>query len=125
MQIFSTIGYENGTSKGLNFIEGKTEKIKKNNTKLILPFVGYLKVKFSINKQNLFLNKFNNQKFYFVHSYHLKPKKSVDILATTEFQDFKFCSSIKNNRCIGTQFHPEKSGDIGLEFLDTIIKNFI
>ena len=122
MQIFSTNGEENKFSKGLNYIEGNTIKLSNNDNDLILPFVGYFNVKFIVNN---FFKKFDNQKFYFVHSYCFNPKKSENILAETKHQNIKYCSAVMNDRFIGTQFHPEKSGEIGLEFLKTTIKNFI
>ena len=122
MQIFSTNGEENKFSKGLNYIEGNTIKLSNNDNDLILPFVGYFNVKFIVNN---FFKKFDNQKFYFVHSYCFNPKKSENILAETKLQNIKYCSAVMNDRFIGTQFHPEKSGEIGLEFLKTTIKNFI
>ena len=122
MQIFSTTGEENKFSKGLNYIEGNTSKLSNNENNLILPFVGYFNVKFRVNN---FFKKFDNQKFYFVHSYYFNPKKSENILAETMHQNIKYCSAVINGRFIGTQFHPEKSGEIGLEFFKTTIKNFI
>jgi len=122
MQIFSTNGEENKFSKGLNYIEGNTIKLSNNDNDLILPFVGYFNVKFIVNN---FFKKFDNQKFYFVHSYCLNPKKSENILAETIHQNIRYCSAVMNDRFIGTQFHPEKSGEIGLEFFKTTIKNFV
>lgn len=122
MQIFSTNGEENKFSKGLNYIDGNTIKLSNNENNLILPFVGYFNVKFMVNN---FFKKFDNQKFYFVHSYYFNPKKSENVLAETIHQNIKYCSAVMKGRFIGTQFHPEKSGEIGLEFLKTTIKNFI
>lgn len=122
MQIFSTNGEENKFSKGLGYIEGSTNKLSSDEKDLILPFVGYFSVKF---RKSNFLKKFDNQKFYFVHSYHFNPKDPQNILAETDHQNIKYCSAVINDRFIGTQFHPEKSGEIGLEFFKTTIKNFI
>ena len=120
--MFSTNGEENKFSKGLNYIDGNTKKLSNNRKDLILPFVGYFNVKFKINN---FLKKFDNQKFYFVHSYHFNPKDPSNILAETNHQNIKYCSAVIYYRFIGTQFHPEKSGEIGLEFFKTTIKNFV
>ena len=122
MQIFSTNGEENKFSKGLNYIEGNTIKLSNNENNLILPFVGYFNVKFMVNN---FFKKFDNQKFYFVHSYYFNPKKSENVLSETIHQNIKYCSAVMNGRFSGPQFHPEKRGEIGLEFLKTTIKNFI
>lgn len=122
MQLFSTDGEENKVSNGLNYIPGKTKKLYNDKENLTLPFVGYFGVKF---KKNNFLNKFSDQKFYFVHSYHFNPNNPDSILAETKHQNLKYCSAVINERFIGTQFHPEKSGEIGLEFFKTTIKNFV
>ena len=58
--------------------------------------------------------------FYFVHSYFVVPQESGDITATTDYGEV-FCSIYAKDNLIATQFHPEKSGDIGLR----IYKNFI
>ena len=87
MQMFSTNGEENKFSKGLNYIDGNTNKLSNNRKDLILPFVGYFNVKFIVNN---FFKKFDNQKFYFVHSYCFNPKKSENILAETIHQNIKY-----------------------------------
>ena len=47
-------------------------------------------------------------------------------IATSIYNDKKFCAmTVKNSNIIGTQFHPEKSSNVGLEFLKIIIKNSI
>jgi glutamine amidotransferase/cyclase len=61
-----------------------------------------------------------NEKFYFVHSYHVSPKEDADVLTTTNY-GYEFVSSIQKGNVIATQFHPEKSGQAGL----TVLKNFL
>jgi imidazole glycerol phosphate synthase glutamine amidotransferase subunit len=62
-----------------------------------------------------------NDQVYFVHSYILKPDFDTNILATTTYGSYTFCSAIKKGNTYGFQFHPEKSGTVGLK----LIKNFI
>ena len=125
MQMFSTYGEEFGKSKGLNYVPSKTIKFTDKSNKLILPFVGYHKVEFKKLKKYFFLKEFNNKKFYFVHSYHVIPEKKSNILSLTKQQGVTYCSSIIGDRYLGTQFHPEKSGELGLEFLKKVIKKII
>lgn len=120
MQLMHTKGYENGENSGLNFISGKVKKIEKNK---ILPIIGWKKVEFI--KSFKFLEKFNNEKFYFVHSYCVKDVEEKYIAGKTYADKNSYISSVIKNRFIGTQFHPEKSGDVGLDLLKTIIRNFI
>jgi len=121
MQIFLTKGEENGDNKGLNFFNGEVKILKKNEEKLVLPMVGLQQVKFK-SKFN-FLEKYNNKNFYFVHSYAAFLKDQSDVLGSTTSQDINYTAAISKGRVFGTQFHPEKSGELGLDFLNTIIEN--
>ena len=58
--------------------------------------------------------------FYFLHSYYCVPKYEKDYLSTTNY-GIEFCSAVAKNNVIGTQFHPEKSGEAGL----MVYENFI
>ena len=123
MQILHSLGEENGNSLGLNYIKGKVIKIS-STKKIVLPFVGYQKVKF-LHKKNLsFLKKYNLEKFYFVHSYIAKLNSNKNLLALTKSNDIEYPAAVIDKNIIGTQFHPEKSGEVGLLFLKDIINNF-
>ena len=58
--------------------------------------------------------------FYYVHSYYTKPTNNSDILAKTSHGNFIFTSAIKKDNILGTQFHPEKSGNLGIDFLKNL-----
>jgi glutamine amidotransferase len=125
-QLLYSASEENGQNLGLDIIKGKVN-ILSNKKTTRLPNVGWEKilVKKNINSKFSFLHKFNNEKFYFIHTYVGIPNDKNNILATTKYSNKNFCSIISNNNnVIGTQFHPEKSSSIGLEFLDSIIKQF-
>jgi len=123
MQILHSSGEENGNSLGLDYIKGKIIKIK-SPKKIILPFVGYQKVGF-LQKDNFpFLKKYDFEKFYFVHSYMAKLDSNKNLLASTNTADIEYPAAVINTNIIGTQFHPEKSGEIGLNFLKDTIDNF-
>jgi glutamine amidotransferase len=59
--------------------------------------------------------------FYFAHSYYVEPKDERGVAAVTEYGS-PFCSVIATERVWGTQFHPEKSGSIGLQLLNNFVK---
>jgi glutamine amidotransferase len=61
-----------------------------------------------------------NAYFYFVHSYYVEPQDQQGVAAVTDYGS-PFCSVIATEQVWGTQFHPEKSGTIGLQLL----KNFV
>ena len=123
-QILFTNGFENEPTQGLNLIGGDVNLIT-NNKNYKLPNVGWLKIDVKKNLGRFdFLKKFDQNKFYFVHSYVGKPNLEQNILASSKYKNLEFCSICSNNKnLIGVQFHPEKSGKIGLEFLSSIFKN--
>jgi glutamine amidotransferase len=59
--------------------------------------------------------------FYFVHSYYVEPQDQHGVAAVTEYGS-PFCSVIVTEQVWGTQFHPEKSGDCGLQMLRNFVK---
>ena len=62
-----------------------------------------------------------NDELYFVHSYYPNPKNNDNIFATTEYETV-FASAIGYKNLFATQFHPEKSGKIGLQILNNFSK---
>ena len=120
MQLLFENSYEFGPTKGLGLIKGNVLALNKKN-KSMKTNTGWNKTKFlSINKKNF--NKFNGKHFYFVHSYYAKPKNNEDILAKTYHGNFLFTSAVKKENILGTQFQPEKSGNLGLDFLKNLKK---
>jgi len=63
----------------------------------------------------------DNANFYFVHSYYVDPENKSIIAGTTEY-GVEFCSIIATGNVIGTQFHPEKSGEVGLRIYDNFLR---
>ena len=59
---------------------------------------------------------------YFVHSFYPIPENPEVTIATTKYGNQEFCAVVKKNNVIGTQFHPEKSGLIGLNILQEFCK---
>ena len=112
---------EEGKKSGLGFINAHTIKFKveemdKNRT---VPHMQWNKIE--VKKTNPYLNIMEtNQKFYFVHSYHITNCNHNEILTET-FYGYKFVSGFIKNNILGLQFHPEKSHLFGLNFF----KNFI
>lgn len=59
--------------------------------------------------------------FYFAHSYYVEPYEQAGVAATTDYGS-PYCSVIVTERVWGTQFHPEKSGQVGLQLLTNFVK---
>ncbi len=125
MQLLFEQSEEFTNKKGLSLLKGNVRKINKNIKNIKIPHVGWSN--FNLLKKNFFLNKFNKKSFYFTHSYYCDPKSKNDILSMCRYNSFNFCSAVYKNKIFGTQFHPEKSGIVGLEFLKNLkyLKNYI
>jgi len=121
MQLLFEESEEFGNTEGLGLIKGKVKKlIKQKNIKI--PHIGWSDIKITPNKKN-FLNKnFNKKKYYFIHSYYCSPKYESEICSSTAFGKIEFCSAVRKNNILGTQFHPEKSGALGLKMLASLKK---
>ena len=123
MQLFFEESSENYNTFGLGLIDGKVKRLSSNKND-ILPHVGWYETNIKPNNAFSFLKEFDKKKFYYVHSYVAEPNKNENQIATSTYNDKNFCAiAVKNSNIIGTQFHPEKSSNIGLEFLEKLIKN--
>ena len=128
MQLLFESSEEFGHHKGLGLVKGKVKKFqfqKLRNLKYPIPQVGWNKIK----KENLdwkgtLLENNNNGDFlYFVHSHYVEPKESKIILSTTTYNNKKYCSSINDKNIFATQFHPEKSGLVGIAIYEKLKNN--
>ena len=118
LQILFNSSEEDGES-GFGLIKGKITKIKVLNDKnLKIPHMGWNHVSFS-KEHNLFDGIKNNQFFYFVHSYVSYDAKD-NVVASTAYGK-EFISALCSENIFATQFHPEKSGKVGLKLLDNFI----
>ena len=118
-QLLFSKGEEFGITSGLDIVKG-TVKALPSNRNLTIPNVGWNQLISSPKYKGKFFNK--NDYFYFVHSFYAEPKNKKIILSYSEYQKFKFCSSIYYENIFGFQFHPEKSGRSGLNLLQKTLK---
>jgi len=119
MQLLSSNGVEVQESEGLNLIKGCV-KLLPSDDNSILPHVGWNEIVFK-KDNNIFNGILNKKDFYFVHSYHFLPDSQDNILASSKHGK-EFVSIINKDNIYGFQFHPEKSGKIGLKILENFLK---
>ena len=104
--------------KGLDLIPGKIKRIP-DAEGLKIPQIGWNSLEIAPDKK-IFKGIKNGSFVYFVHSYYLECADKADVAATT-FYSTEIHASVERNNIFACQFHPEKSGDVGL----TILRNFI
>lgn len=107
---------EEGNINGLSLIKGRVVRFPNN---LKVPHIGWNKVNF---KKNPFFGEIPEKSwFYFVHSYYPISNEPVTI-AVTDYGNIEFASVVSRDNIIGCQFHPEKSGKIGLKLIENFVK---
>ena len=117
-QILLDFSEESG-EKTLEILAGKVRKFDKNCGEKI-PHIGWNSV-FLEKKNPLFEKISQNSDFYFVHSFFCDLKNSAEICGRTPFGKKKFCSFFHKKNFFGAQFHPEKSGKNGAQFLQNFV----
>ena len=96
--------------KGLSVLPGKVVRFP-SDMGLKIPQIGWN----DLSSRNPILP--SGEYVYFVHSYYCVPEREEDIAATTNY-GIEYCCSVKRDNVFACQFHPEKSGEVGLRILD-------
>lgn len=115
-QILFTKSEESEGVKGLDVLKGEVLRLPEG---LKIPHMGWNNLEIK-NKCTLFEG-MNNEYMYFVHSYYVKPEDENVIAATTNY-GIDIPAAICKDNVFATQFHPEKSGEVGLNILRNFIK---
>lgn len=111
MQLLYEKGFEYGDYHGLGLIKGD---IKYLDVNLKIPHMGWNNLKFV--KEDPILKYINEDEYvYFVHSYYAV-SDSTELIAYSQYGN-KIPSIVRNKNVYGIQFHPEKSGETGLNIL--------
>ena len=115
MQMLLDSSTEMGGDHGLGLIPGTVERIE---TDLKLPHIGWNSLNI-VNPNPLIAGLSNGDYVYFVHSFCAKVKEPADLAMTTDYGT-AVTAMVARDNIFGCQFHPEKSGPVGM----TILKNF-
>ena len=115
MQLLFDWSEEGRRCEGLRLVGGSVERIK---TELKLPHIGWNSLSFQ-NSSPLFRGLDDGTYVYFVHSYCGHAAREEDVIARTQYGP-SVVAAVARDGVYGCQFHPEKSGDAGLQ----ILKNF-
>ena len=120
-QLLLEKGFEFGEYDGLGIIEGSVEHFPALPAGVKVPAIGWQEVTPSpAIAQTLFAG-LERPYFYFVHSYVLKPTLPEAQLAKTTYGGYDYCAVVGKGNTYGVQFHPEKSGEVGMQ----LIENFV
>ncbi|HWS23006.1 MAG TPA: imidazole glycerol phosphate synthase subunit HisH [Anaerolineales bacterium] len=106
---------EEGDTACLDLIPGDAKRFQAQNSGLKIPHMGWNSVRFT-RKHPLFKDIPDGSEFYYVHSFYPYPSDPRSIYALTDYL-IEFPAIIGRRNLIAAQFHAEKSGKVGLQFL--------
>lgn len=117
MQLFADLSYENGVHEGLRYVPGEVVKLPRFVGKV--PHMGWNEIR--VKRDTEILDGIEDRSMvYFVHSYFLRTDSKF-VVAETDY-GVTFPSAIEKDSCYGLQFHPEKSGDVGIKILENFVR---
>ncbi|MFM9951284.1 MAG: imidazole glycerol phosphate synthase subunit HisH [Saprospiraceae bacterium] len=127
MQMLFERSEEMRLTSGLGLIQGKVVKFpeqQRDGSLNKIPHVAWTRIEpAEIPWEQTFLKATAQGAYmYFVHSYYAVPSSMSDILTLSPFGDSHFCSAARYENVWGTQFHPEKSGEVGLKLFKEFLK---
>lgn len=131
MQMLFDFGEEHGGAEGLGIIPGRVihfsryAEEKQLPVPARLPHIEWNSVNWSCNTdaEELFATTALSGFYYFVHSFVCVPDNTEHLLASTSYEGIGYCSMAIKGRVCGVQYHPEKSGALGLSLLKSFVFN--
>ncbi len=116
MQLLFDESEEHGLHEGLHLLPGRVVRFQGDYK---VPHMGWNQLQF--RGHHPLLDGIEQGYVYFVHSYHAQVERTADLLAITEYYQ-PVTSIVGHGTVFGMQFHPEKSGAVGLQLLERFLK---
>lgn len=126
-QLLMSDGYEFRHVEGLGCVPGRVVKFPELAAGYRVPNINWNPVDLPVERSNdswaqtPLAQTVPGSQFYFVHSFICEPTDPIDVLAQTTYGGWTFCSVYRRGNIFGSQFHPEKSGKVGLQFLQSFL----
>ena len=113
---------EEGSLPGLGWVDGNVMRFRLDpGSKLKIPHMGWNTVKIAKENPLIPLNSVEEQRFYFVHSYHAVCTDPQDVLATA-IHGYEITAALSKGNVMGVQFHPEKSHRFGMALMRRFVE---
>jgi glutamine amidotransferase len=127
MQLLATVSEEFGHHEGLNIVPGAVLPVPPTTSEGMphkIPHIGWTELfrpdTLATWSGTILDGLSEGEEVYLVHSYAVLPDEKACCLASCDYDGQTICTAIRRGNVYGTQFHPEKSGQVGLQ----ILKNF-
>jgi imidazole glycerol-phosphate synthase subunit HisH len=119
MQLLFSESEEYGSHLGLDLLPGRVIRFQGDYK---VPHMGWNKLTF--RQSSPLFQGLAEGHVYFVHSYHVKPELESDLLATVDYYQ-QVTAIVGRNNVYGMQFHPEKSGELGMQLLGKFLEQTV
>lgn len=120
-QIIFEHSEEDGGVECIGLVPGTVKLFRPVNRSEKVPQMGWNSVR-QVSSHRIFAGIADDSEFYFVHSYYPAPSDKSYILGETGYGGVSFASVVGRGSLVATQFHPEKSGKVGLKLLENFCK---
>jgi glutamine amidotransferase len=116
-------GSEEGKLPGLGWIKGRIVRFKQEQMPpdLKIPHMGWSEL--TLAKPSKLFAGIDEPRYYFVHSYHMQPTNSDDVVVTANY-GYAFTAGVEHDNILGVQFHPEKSHKFGMKLFENFVNNY-
>jgi glutamine amidotransferase len=123
MQLLFEHSHEFGLTQGLALLEGSINLIPENDDfgQRKVPHNGWNELIIDQNEDKIVRGITSNDAVYFIHSYQAELINSKCLVAHCQYNNLTIPAIVQHNNIIGCQFHPEKSGPIGLKILNNFL----
>ncbi|MCR9140708.1 MAG: imidazole glycerol phosphate synthase subunit HisH [bacterium] len=127
MQMLFSSSEEFGQNAGLDLVPGQVTKLP-DQAGYKIPHIGWNPVvvpehaEESLWEKSILASYHSKRDFYFVHSFAARTERPEDCLGETLFGDYRFCSVVRRDNIMGTQFHPEKSKAAGMQLIENFLR---
>ena len=119
-QILLEFSEEDGGTPTLGLLPGRVPRFQPTDRRDKVPQIGWNQVR-KVRNHPLLEGIDDDSEFYFVHSYYPAPATPELTIGTTDYAGITFTSMLGRANVVATQFHPEKSGRIGLKLLNNFL----
>ncbi|WP_310830939.1 imidazole glycerol phosphate synthase subunit HisH [Paenibacillus pedocola] len=119
MQLLFSSSEEHGEHTGLDILPGSVVRFAPRDGYKV-PHMGWNKLSF-LQPQSPLLSNLTEGHVYFVHSYHVQMEQASDLLAVTDY-GHPVTAVVGRDNVFGMQFHPEKSGELGMKLLGNFLQ---
>lgn len=122
MQLLAETSMEYGQHDGLGLIKGRVEKLIPKEPEFRIPNIGWCDT-IATKSSVLYPDVDVVEQYYYVHSYHMVCDNPEDRAAIIRYNEMDITVSVEAGNVYGTQFHPEKSQEAGLDLLSRFVQH--